>query len=236
MSAQQYIGNELELFENAKNWKNYWGKFVKPYLKGRVLEAGAGLGGTTKFLCDGTQQEWLCLEPDEQLFAKTSELIRQQSLPRICRAVCGTLADLPENEVFDCIIYIDVVEHIENDREELLNAQKHLAEGGFLIILVPAHNFLYSPFDKAIGHFRRYNKKMLSEVAPADMKKIRLHYLDFVGLSASLANKLLLSRSYPTLQQILFWDKVMVPVSVILDSLTGFRFGKSVLGIWQKKQ
>ena len=40
---------------------------------------------------------------------------------------------------FDCILYIDVLEHIENDRQELIEAKKRLKPGGRLIILAPAH-------------------------------------------------------------------------------------------------
>ena len=54
----EYQGKELELFEYAENWKRYFASHMKPYLKGSVLEVGAGIGGTTKVLCDATQISW----------------------------------------------------------------------------------------------------------------------------------------------------------------------------------
>jgi hypothetical protein len=59
-----------------------------------------------------------------------------------------------------------VIEHIEDSTAELRRAVDLLAPGGHLLILVPAFNYLYSPFDKAIGHFRRYDKKILKAELP----------------------------------------------------------------------
>ena len=63
MSAETYIGNEHELFDKAINWKGYYGNKIKPYLLGNVMEVGAGIGATTKSLCNGNHKKWVCLEP-----------------------------------------------------------------------------------------------------------------------------------------------------------------------------
>jgi SAM-dependent methyltransferase len=232
--TDKYIGNELELFKNAKNWKSYYKSYIKPYLKGKVLEVGAGLGGTTKHLCDGTQQDWLCLEPDLELSATIQNMIDTKVLPSCCRLTTGTIQDVSKDEKFDAIIYIDVIEHIEDDAAELQRAYHYLKDGGVLMILVPAHQFLFSAFDSAIGHYRRYNKSMLRKAIPQPLKQLNLMYLDSVGLLASITNKLFLKRSYPTLQQILFWDNIMVSISRVIDPLIFKTLGKSVLGIWKK--
>ena len=62
---------------------------------------------------------------------------------------------------FDSILYINVLEHIEDDRAELLSAYRALPVGGFLLLFVPALPQLYSKFDRSVGHFRRYYKKEL---------------------------------------------------------------------------
>jgi hypothetical protein len=51
---------------------------------------------------------------------------------------------------------------------------------------------------------------------------------------ASSGNRLLLKQSMPTLRQILFWDRYLVPVSRVSDRLVLHGFGKSILGIWTK--
>lgn len=229
-----YIGNELELFKHAVNWKNYYAKFFKHLLKGDVLEVGAGIGETTRSLCDGTQTAWVCLEPDEKLTNEIELKKKQGYLPSFIEIKTATLDNLSSERKFDAIIYIDVIEHIENDSLELKKASNFLKPGGHLIVLVPAHNYLFSPFDKSIGHYRRYNKKMLRNAAPSSLKRIKLFYLDSLGLFASLANKWFLKQDYPEMKQIKFWDNVIIPVSKVTDMLSGFSIGKTVVGIWKK--
>ena len=61
MNTEHYIGNELELFDKAKNWKRYYGTLIQPFLTGDVMEVGAGIGATTRSLCNGSQKKWVCL-------------------------------------------------------------------------------------------------------------------------------------------------------------------------------
>ena len=236
MSEIPYIGNELDLFEQATVWKNYYGHFLKPYLKGKVLEVGAGIGGTTSVLCDGIQEKWLCLEPDPGLYARLETKIKNGQLPTCCYSIKGTTGDLPASEKFNAIIYIDVIEHIEKDAEELARAKTLLADQGYLIVLVPAHQFLYNEFDKAIGHYRRYNKKMLAAAAPEGIQLRRIRYLDSFGLIASLMNKYFLKQDYPTAKQINFWNRYIVPVSKPIDFILNYNAGKTVVGVWQNSK
>lgn len=233
--TETYIGNELELFAHAQNWKRYFGGVIAP-LGLRVLEVGAGLGATTAALCDGAQDEWLCLEPDRSLLAEVQARIQSGALPACCRPRAGTVTDLAPDERFDSILYIDVLEHIAEDRAELEQAARHLAPGGRLVALSPAYPFLYSPFDKAIGHHRRYTRASLAALTPPGCRQSKLLYLDSVGLLTSLANRLFLRQSLPTQAQILFWDRHLVPLSRRLDPLIGFRAGRSVISIWERVQ
>src|SRR5262249_21436916 len=129
----------------------------------------------------------------------------------------GTLASLDQTEIFNTILYIDVLEHIKDDSAELARAAEHLAPGGHLVVLSPAHSWLFSRFDQAIGHFRRYTAKALEALTPAKLRVVKSYYLDSVGLLASAANRLLLAQSLPTARQIHCWDNFMVPCSRILD-------------------
>ena len=231
-----YVGNELEIFSHAHNWKRYWSSLIQPFLRGDVLEVGAGMGTNTRLLRNEKQRRWVCLEPDGRLLEQFQQSLAQSPLPKKCEMRQGTIADLQATEKFDALIYIDVLEHIPDDAAELKRAAAHLTSGGRVIVLSPAHQWLFSPFDAAIGHCRRYTKSSL-RAAGAEANELRLErlvYLDSFGLFASAGNRLLLRQSMPTLQQILFWDRVLVPCSRTLDRCFGRQLGKSILGIWQR--
>ena len=67
MSEFKYVGSELDLFAAALNWKTYWSRQIRPFLKGDILEVGAGIGSNTRFLDPGNAGRWVCLEPDPEL-------------------------------------------------------------------------------------------------------------------------------------------------------------------------
>lgn len=236
MDKMKYIGNELEIFAHATTWKKYYKSLIKPYLKGRVLEVGAGIGTTTAVLCESTIMEWVCLEPDPEFVKILETKIDNHELPAVCSAKSGTLRQLADGDVYDCVLYIDVLEHIEEDQAEIMSAMQHIRPGGRLIVLSPAHQWLFTPFDKAIGHFRRYSKKSLSCLTPQNCSLEKLIYLDSAGLLLSLANKMLLRQSMPTVKQIVFWDRLIVPISTVLDLVLGFRVGKSVVAVWKHEK
>jgi 2-polyprenyl-3-methyl-5-hydroxy-6-metoxy-1,4-benzoquinol methylase len=229
-----YIGDELELFSHAKRWKAYWGSKIRPYLGTTVLEVGAGIGSNTQFLMSqgSTVKHWVCLEPDAKLSCQIYDNLDAGQLPLV-EVSTEYLSDFKSDLKFDSILYIDVIEHIEKDVEELRLATSFLKAGGYLIILVPAHQFLFSDFDKAIGHYRRYNKSMLQHAVGSDLQLERLVYLDSMGICASTVNKLFLKQTYPSLKQIRFWDSVIVRMSQFTDVLSGYRLGKSLLGVWK---
>jgi len=230
-----YSGSELELFATAANWKGYWGEIVSPYLVGQVLEVGAGLGANTQALVSTAPwTAWTCLEPDPNLCRHMADALA--SLPEAGRITItnGLVADLPRQPVFDAALYLDTLEHIANDRAEIGLLDQLLRPGAHLIVLAPAHQFLFSPFDTAIGHHRRYERRSLTAAIPSCYQRIRLAYIDSLGLLLSLGNRLLLRQSTPSEAQIRFWDQAVVPVSRRLDRLTGYRVGKSLLGIWRK--
>lgn len=229
-----YVGDELDLFAAATNWKSYFRRRIRPYLGPTVLEVGAGLGGTTRALCTGTERRWVCLEPDPQLAARLEAEQAAGRLPASCEIVVGTLDDQLADVQFDSVLYMDVLEHIEGDAAELVQAARRVAPGGHLVVLSPAHQWLFTPFDRSIGHCRRYSRSSLRAVSPPGLDLVWLGYLDSIGFFASLTNKMLLQQAMPTPKQISFWDNVLVRASTWVDPILGHRAGKSVLGVWRR--
>jgi SAM-dependent methyltransferase len=81
---------------------------------------------------------------------------------------------------FDLIFLFDVLEHIEDESGFLQSVKFHLAESGRLLINVPAHQALYSDYDRAAGHLRRYSLKQLAKVA--EQNGLRVRALTYWGL------------------------------------------------------
>ncbi|HVC56241.1 MAG TPA: class I SAM-dependent methyltransferase [Stellaceae bacterium] len=231
--SQRYVGGELELFAEATHWKSYFGGVLRPFVGGRVLEVGAGIGSNIPFLCNERIRCWTSLEPDPALARRIDAQIAAGSLPLRCHVVAGTIASIAPGARFDTILYIDVLEHIADDVAELAGARRHLAPEGHLIVLAPAHGFLFSRFDAAIGHHRRYDRASLARLAPPGCRLIASPMLDSAGFFASLANRLLLAAAMPSPRQIAVWDKWLVPLSRHLDAALGHRFGKTVVAVWR---
>jgi 2-polyprenyl-3-methyl-5-hydroxy-6-metoxy-1,4-benzoquinol methylase len=156
------------------------------------------------------------------------------NLPDYCELRLGTLATLDSDEEFDSILYIDVLEHIYDDIGEIQAAAAHTAPHGHLIILAPAHPFLYSEFDAAIGHHRRYTRGMFADQYDGGIRAASVKYLDSAGLLVSLGNRLLLRSSQPSKRQLIFWDQVLIPISRITDRILQYQLGRSILIIYRK--
>jgi SAM-dependent methyltransferase len=232
--TEHYVGSELELFSTAANWKSYFSGVIRPFVGGRVLEVGAGIGANIPHLYNDKVEEWTSLEPDADLAGRIGEAVERGTLPGCCRVAVGTLKDLDPASIYDTILYIDVLEHIAEDAAELAAAARHLAPGGHLVVLGPAHQFLFSAFDEAIGHYRRYTAQSLAALTPPGCTLHRCCMLDAAGFFASLANAALLRAAAPSPRQIRLWDGVLVPISRVLDRVTAHRFGKTVVVVWRR--
>jgi SAM-dependent methyltransferase len=236
-TARPYEGHlwdESAQASTAVKWKGYWGGKIRKHLGESVLEVGAGLGANIPFLIGPAQQEWLSLEPDPKLAARIPDSLAHHPLRDRVKARLGILQDLPAEPAFDTILYIDVLEHIEHDRQEMADAFARLKPGGRIVVLSPAYQSLYTEFDRGIGHYRRYNRKTLAACTPTGARLLELYFLDSVGTMASFANKCFLHQSAPSPGQTLFWDRYLVGTSILLDPLLGFSVGKSIVAVWTK--
>jgi len=62
---------------------------------------------------------------------------------------------------YDLILLADVIEHVKQPKVLLKDLKKFLKKDGYILITVPAYQFLFSKKDKVLGHYRRYNKELL---------------------------------------------------------------------------
>jgi SAM-dependent methyltransferase len=143
----------------ATNYHRWTFGLFEPYLRGRVLEVGCGVGSYSTMIAT-----------HRRVSSLLSIDISDAALD-YCRthAACDKIdfrrADLFDvNDRFDTIICMHVIEHIEDDFAALLHMLDCLAPEGTLFLVVPAHQALFTWFDASVGHYRRYSKRMLSDL------------------------------------------------------------------------
>jgi hypothetical protein len=128
-----------------------------------------------------------------------------------------------------------VLEHIQDDRHQIEAAARLVRTGGHIVVLSPAHRWLFSEFDRNIGHLRRYDKRQLRSLMPCGWIEKKIVYLDSIGVLLSLGNAFALRQPLPSRLQIAIWDRFCVPVSRVVDRIFLGKLGKSVLAVWHKQ-
>ena len=125
-----------------------------------------------------------------------------------------------------------MLEHIKDHKLEILTAVKKLKKNGHLVIFVPANNFLYSNYDKSIGHYRRYGKQFFFNFTKKyNLKCKKLMYIDSIGFLFLLINKMINPKNKKNVGvATLIWN-FFVPFSRIIDKLIFNKFGKSLMCI-----
>jgi 2-polyprenyl-3-methyl-5-hydroxy-6-metoxy-1,4-benzoquinol methylase len=227
---------DLERLGTAKHFFDWVLGEFHPYLRGRVLEVGAGLGTITRKLLDGYPDiDIVCLEPAENLF---DELSAYAALaPRVI-AHRQTLADYevhPE-ERFDAVLYLNVLEHIADDAAELRLAAAALRPRGTVLVFGPALEWLYSELDYRAGHYRRYSLRRLRRLAAAaGLEVVSARYFDVLGVLPYLAVYRVLRRDDITGSTMWAYDRVAVPLSRLVQrALPAPPLGKNVVLVARK--
>ena len=155
----QTLGEALAQIDAAPNYNDWLFDRARPYLGRRTLDAGAGLGTFTARAA-ATGAEVVALEPDPTFVRRLRERFAGQ--PNV--TVVEGAAESPEPQIeagFDSVLCLNVLEHVRDDAAALRAFRELLAPGGRLLLLVPAHERLYGPFDRAVGHERRYGRARL---------------------------------------------------------------------------
>lgn len=97
---------------------------------------------------------------------------------------------------YDVVLLFDVLEHIEETHAFICSVLFHLKPGGVMLVNVPAARWLYSHYDRIVGHVRRYDKPRLRREFRAFRVSIRdMRYWGLVNLPILFLRKLWLSVS-----------------------------------------
>lgn len=137
------------------------------------------------------------------------------------------------------IFSLNVLEHIADDAATLFSLFDKLVPGGRCLLYVPAFQILYSSMDRKIGHYRRYRRKGLVELAQrAGFSVERAEYADSLGFFVTLLYKALGSRRGDVSPaSVRIYDCCIFPASRVLDKLGCSRlFGKNLLVVLRRPE
>ncbi|MDH7502383.1 MAG: class I SAM-dependent methyltransferase, partial [Verrucomicrobiota bacterium] len=183
-------------------------KEFAPYLCGRVLEVGAGVGQFTAMLMGRPGiDELVAVEPNPD-FCR----VLRGTCPRVV-VHAGTVQTLPPGPPWDAIVSINVLEHIANDEAELNTYASILATGrGRLCLFVPARQEIYAPIDRDFGHYRRYARgELLEKLARAGFAIDSLHYFNGIGYLLWWLNFCVLRRRRFGVWAVQWFDRLVLP-------------------------
>ncbi len=226
-----YPGREMETMSIAVNYHRWIVDEFERYLGGRVAEVGAGSGSVTRILLRKPIESLVAFEPSRNMYPLLEASLRGDGR---AKAVNDVFAPGGAGEAFDSIVYINVLEHIEDDRAELACARAALRPGGHVLLFVPALSWLYSDLDRRIGHFRRYSKKGLCRlVEDAGFALARARYFDLAGVIPWYVNFVLLRRSLE-IGSVSHYDRLAVPLVRLMERAVAPPVGKNVLVVGRK--
>lgn len=200
---------EFAALSVADNYRKALLREYSEYLRGNVLEVGAGIGQITDALLGISGIErFVSIEPDSGFHAQLVGKFPRHSI------IQGTIEDLQGDRDWDAVVSINVLEHINHDERELKNYRDHLAKNaGVLCLFVPARMEIYAEIDRDFGHFRRYAKSELREkLERAGFQILRLRYYNLAGYFAWWLNFRLLKKRHFDAGSVRLFDQFIFPV------------------------
>lgn len=230
----------LENLNIANRLNDWMFESIRPFLKGRILEIGSGIGNISECFVKNNIAITLSDYSDHYCSYLDKKFIDQPLVKGIFQI---DLADkdfkIKYNlliERFDTVFALNVIEHIKDDHLAIENCKKLLKPGGHLIILVPAYQTLYNGFDVELEHFRRYTKKTVTELfSSQQMNILQTWYFNMAGILGWFVSGTILRNRHLPSGQLSFYNK-LVPIFRVMDRLTFNQIGLSVIIVGQKPE
>ena len=224
---------EMRALSLADNYRAALLQEFAPFLRGEVLEVGAGIGQITEALLKIPDiSKLVSIEPHPLFYRELLKKFPGHTL------IEGTIDHLKEDGPWNAIASINVLEHIESDQSELKKYYQNLLKAnGTLCLFVPARPEIYGQLDKDFGHFRRYTKAELrKKLEDAGFEIVRLRYYNFIGYFAWGLMICLLGRRHLNPASVRFFDRYIFPPMHGLESSICPPFiGQSLLAVARAK-
>ena len=234
-----YAGKDLEAMSFAVNYHRWILSIFEPYLGKRVVEVGAGTGSFSELLLERHLESLSLVEPStsmHQQLCRRMEELNPSVTVKTYNDVFENVAEQIRSSVQpDSIIYVNVLEHIADDVNELKMINQSLDAGGRLFIFVPALSWLHGSMDHQLGHFRRYTRTELEKKCVAAGFKVMLsRYFDVMGVLPWWVKYRLLRSKEMEPGAVRFYDRRVVPIAKTLETTITPPIGKNVLLIAEK--
>lgn len=234
-----YDGRDLEAMSFAVNYHRWILSVFKPHLGRRVAEVGAGTGLFSELLLDEPLESLTLVEPSIQMhdiLKRRISKLKPAGATDIYNALFSEVAcRIRDTQHPDSIVYVNVLEHIRDDKAELKLAHDTLEIGGRVFVFVPALESLLGGFDKQIGHYRRYRLPQLAALCEGvGFKILESKYMDFFGIAPWWIKYRLLRSSTIEPRLVSIYDRYLVPMIKALESSVTPPIGKNIVLIAEK--
>lgn len=233
MSAISAVYNleDQQRMSPAKNYFAWQSRLVKREIGARVIEVGCGIGNFTETILD--HEAVLGVDVDAGCIARFRR--RFEGCPNLGGRVCDLASDeflaLADFRADSCVA-LNVLEHIEDDRSALLRMTRVLRPGGAIVLLVPAFASLYGPIDRNLGHFRRYDRRAIRELAHSlNLQVASLTFVNLIGFFGWWMNARVLKLQAQSEGQIAAFDRWIVPAMSRIEEFLHPPLGQSLLAV-----
>ena len=217
----------LESIEKLHNYNSYvFNKIFKKGLNKNTLDFGCGYGTLIDYLRRNFNLEIIGFEinPDaiEKLNTKKINLINSLD---------------ENNERFDQVVSLNVLEHIENDQKTIEDINHLLKDNGMLVLYLPHSMKIWTELDELVGHYRRYTKKdLFTKLENANFEIQSWEYVAFIGWMALFVSKLLGVKLDYKENRLIRYDKYIFRFLKNLDYIFKYFLGKNILVTCIKKK
>lgn len=157
MLHKKSILSSGRMMNSAVNYNKFIFDKFSSYIYGNVLEFGAGTGNFSLMIKNKCEYLDIIDEKDKSISFLRERLKFEKNI-NITQSDIENIRKVKKK--FDAIVLLNVLEHIKEDDSAIETLLSLLNSDGTLIIQVPSFNFLYSDFDRSVGHYRRYKKKI----------------------------------------------------------------------------
>ncbi len=169
------------------------------HLKGEyglsILNAGCG-SGELSFQLAAAEHRVLGIDPAPD-YIDLARLNAEKAGLDNCSFLVSSIEDFTSDEMFDCVVATDVLEHIADDYAAFEKLVQLVNPGGTLLITVPAGPWLYGFHDESLGHYRRYSREQLAHLASEFCRIEALRYFGFSLIPVCYLYSKLLRKPYP---------------------------------------